>query len=466
MTAMNETPHPGLTIDVIGEDLDQQGRGLARWNGWVIAVPELLPGEEAKVKVQQRQRRMWLARRVEIISSSPHARRPPCILARDCGGCSLQHLSVQAQNDWKQERLTNTLSRIGQLDPDVNALVSPDQESLGYRNRALIPIRRDGLKVRLGYYKRGSHRIVNLNHCPVLDPRLDALIAPIKRDLELTGWSMDSDLQGQPGLRHLGLRIGVRTGEVLITLISATSNLEGIDNLSAEWMRRWPQLKGVTLNLQPKRSNTVFGEQTLCLQGQDAIEERFCNLSLELGTTTFFQVNTPRAERVVEQIRDWLSRSQANQRVIDAYCGIGTIALPLAAAGHRVTGLEISRASVRHAERNASRNRLTTTRFLDGDVARHLRELLPIHDALVVDPPRKGLDAAVLAMILNQPPQRLVYLSCDPATLARDLKQLAGDSGPYRIDRVQPMDFFPQTSHLECLVLMSRISCATPPGTV
>ena len=383
-----------------------------------------------------------------------------------CGGCSLQHLSVQAQNDWKQERLTNTLSRIGQLDPDVNALVSPDQESLGYRNRALIPIRRDGLKVRLGYYKRGSHRIVNLNHCPVLDPRLDALIAPIKRDLELTGWSMDSDLQGQPGLRHLGLRIGVRTGEVLITLISATSNLEGIDNLSAEWMRRWPQLKGVTLNLQPKRSNTVFGEQTLCLQGQDAIEERFCNLSLELGTTTFFQVNTPRAERVVEQIRDWLSRSQANQRVIDAYCGIGTIALPLAAAGHRVTGLEISRASVRHAERNASRNRLTTTRFLDGDVARHLRELLPMHDALVVDPPRKGLDAAVLAMILNQPPQRLVYLSCDPATLARDLKQLAGDSGPYRIDRVQPMDFFPQTSHLECLVLMSRISCATPPGTV
>ena len=119
MTAMNETPHPGLTIDVVGEDLDQQGRGLARWNGWVITVPQLLPGEEAKVKVQQRQRRMWLARRVATISSSPHARRPPCILASDCGGCSLQHLSVEAQNSWKQERLANTLSRIGQLDPDA-----------------------------------------------------------------------------------------------------------------------------------------------------------------------------------------------------------------------------------------------------------------------------------------------------------------------------------------------------------
>jgi len=460
---MKETPHPGLTIDVVGEDLDQQGRGLARWNGWVITVPQLLPGEEAKVKVQQRQRKMWLARRVATISSSPDARRPPCILASDCGGCSLQHLSVDAQNSWKQQRLANTLSRIGQLDPDVNALVSPDRESLGYRNRALIPIRRDGRKVRLGYYKRGSHRIVNLNHCPVLDPRLDALIEPIKRDLEATSWPMDSDLQGEPGLRHLGLRIGVRTGEILITLISATESLQAVDVLSAAWMRRWPQLKGVTINLQPKRSNAVFGDRTICLQGQDAIEERFCGLSLELGTTTFFQVNTPRAERVVEQIRDWITRSEPSQRLIDAYCGIGTIALPLAAAGHRVTGLEISSASVRHAERNAARNRLKHTRFLSGDVARHLRELLPNHDALVVDPPRKGLDPAVLAMVLDHPPRRLVYLSCDPATLARDLRQLAGDSGPYRIEQVQPMDFFPQTSHLECLVLMSRISCAAPP---
>ena len=460
---MKETPHPGLTIDVVGEDLDQQGRGLARWNGWVITVPQLLPGEEAKVKVQQRQRKMWLARRVATISSSPDARRPPCILASDCGGCSLQHLSVDAQNSWKQQRLANTLSRIGQLDPDVSALVSPDRESLGYRNRALIPIRRDGQKLRLGYYKRGSHRIVNLNHCPVLDPRLDALIEPIKRDLEATSWPMDSDLQGEPGLRHLGLRIGVRTGEILITLISATESLQAVDVLSAAWMRRWPQLKGVTINLQPKRSNAVFGDRTICLQGQDAIEERFCDLSLELGTTTFFQVNTPRAERVVEQIRDWITRSEPSQRLIDAYCGIGTIALPLAAAGHRVTGLEISSASVRHAERNAARNRLKHTRFLSGDVARHLRELLPNHDALVVDPPRKGLDPAVLAMVLDHPPRRLVYLSCDPATLARDLRQLAGDSGPYRIEQVQPMDFFPQTSHLECLVLMSRISCAAPP---
>ena len=285
------------------------------------------------------------------------------------------------------------------------------------------------------YYRLGSHRLFNLNHCPVLDPRLDALIPEIKSDLESTSWVIDSDFRGEAGLRHLGLRIGVRTGEVLISLVSATEVLPGIDALSERWMKRWPQVKGVTLNLQPRRSNTVLGETTVCLQGKDAIDEQFCGLKLELGTTTFFQVNTARAERAVELICDWLSRSGEHLNVIDAYCGIGTIALPMAAQGHSVTGLELSSASIRHAQRNASRNNLHTTEFIDGDVILHLQQLLPHHDALVVDPPRKGLSPEVLAMILQQPPQRLAYLSCDPATLARDLRDLAGDQGPYRIER-------------------------------
>ena len=140
MTAIKDTPQPGLIITVFGEDLDQQGRGLARWNDWVIAVPELLPGEEAKVQLQQRQRRMWLARRLETLQPSTDARRPPCILAHKCGGCSLQHLSVEGQNAWKQKHLHNTLTRIGKLSAPLSPLISPESESLGYRNRALIPL--------------------------------------------------------------------------------------------------------------------------------------------------------------------------------------------------------------------------------------------------------------------------------------------------------------------------------------
>jgi len=465
MTSSSDSPRPGLTIAVHGEDLDQQGRGIARWNGWVITVPELLPGELASVQLLQRQRRQWHGKKIQSIEPSADARRPPCILAHACGGCTLQHLSVEAQNRWKQDHLHATLHRIGGLTDLAAPLVSPEAQSLGYRNRALIPLQRLEGELRLGYYRRGSHRIVNLNHCPVLDPRLDALIEPIKRDLSDTNWPIDSDLRGKPGLRHLGLRIGVRTGELLISLVSATEHLPGLEQLAGQWMQRWPALKGVTLNVQPKRSNTVLGAQTLCLQGQDVIEEYFCGLTLQLGTTTFFQVNTERAEQVVTLIRDWIVSVAPSANVIDAYCGIGTIALPLAAAGLNVIGLEINRASVIQAQENARRNALRTATFLDGDVVDHLRQLLPIHQVLVVDPPRKGLAPDVLQMILAIPPAFLIYQSCDPATLARDLQQLAGPDGPYRIETIRPVDFFPQTSHLECLVMMVRVSSEVRPRT-
>lgn len=469
MTSSPEIPKPGLTVTVQGEDLDHQGRGIARWKGWVVTVPELIPGEKASIQLLQRQRRIWHGRKILTLEPSLEARRPPCILAQACGGCTLQHLSVDAQNLWKQEHLKATLQRIGGIEGigrSTDPLISPEPESLGYRNRALIPMQCTDGALRLGYYRRGSHRIVNLNHCPVLDPRLDALIQPIKNDLGLAGWPIDSDLRGEPGLRHLGLRIGVRTGQVLISLVAATDHLPGLDQLAAQWMQRWPQLRGVTLNVQPKRSNTVLGETTLCIQGDDVIEEQFCGLSLELGTTTFFQVNTVRAEQVVVMIRDWIQASAPTASVIDAYCGIGTISLPLAASGLSVIGLEINRDSVIQAESNARRNGLEQVRFLDGDVAEHLQQLLPDHQVLVVDPPRKGLAPAVLQMILAIPPAFLVYLSCDPSTLARDLKHLAGPEGPYRIEKIKPVDFFPHTSHLECLVLMVRVSCAIQPQTV
>lgn len=465
MTSLPDSPKPGLKITVQGEDLDRQGRGIARWNGWVITVPELLPGETASVQLLQRQRRLWLGRKVQTLEPSPQARRPPCILAHTCGGCTLQHISTDAQNHWKQEHLNATLQRIGGVMTTAEALVSPEAESLGYRNRALIPVQRSDGQLRLGYYRRGSHRIVNLNHCPVLDPRLDALIEPIKADLAVIDWPMDSDLRGAPGLRHLGLRIGVRTGQILITLVAATDQLPGLEPLAAQWMQRWPQLKGVTLNLQPRRNNTVLGAQTFCIQGGEVIEEQFCGLSLALGTTTFFQINTVRAEQVVAMIRDWIQASAPSASIIDAYCGIGTIALPLAAAGFNVIGLEINRESVIQAQVNAQRNGLTTACFLDGDVAEHLQQLLPMHQVLVVDPPRKGLAPAVLETILTIPPAFLIYQSCDPATLARDLQQVAGPDGPYRIERIQPVDFFPQTSHLECLVTMVRINCGVPHQT-
>lgn len=459
MAEMDPRPEPGLTITLKGEDLTLQGEGIARWQGWVIVVPDLLPGEVSRVQLQQRRRSQWRGRRIETLLPAEGARQAPCIHADRCGGCTLQHLDDENQAHWKRERLIQTLQRIGGINSPVEELLALEAQPLGYRNRALIPLQRDAEgTLRMGYYRRGSHRLVNLNRCPVLDPGLDCLLDPIKKDLDQTGWVADADLHQGDGLRHLGMRIGTQSREVLLTLISSTWELPGVERLAAQWMERWPEIKGVTLNRQPLRSNRVLGDETRTLAGQPTIRERFCDLNLTLATTTFFQVNTIQAERIVMVLRQWLQQVAPSTRVIDAYCGIGTISLPLAAAGMDVLGLELHKASIEQAIHNANANGLVSARFKAGDVKELLADALPSHEVLVVDPPRKGLDPAVVETIVADPPAWMAYLSCDPATLARDLALLAGPEGPYKMERLQPVDFFPQTTHLECLALLKRIS--------
>lgn len=466
MTSATDTaPRPGRLIEVEAVDLDRDGRGLARWMGWVIVVPDLLPGEKAQVQLQQRQRSRWLSRRVRLLHPSDARRRPPCILAADCGGCTLQHLDDPSQARWKQATLAETLRRLGQISTDPDPVLSDLHRSFGYRNRALIPLHRaaDG-RLRLGYFKRGSHRIVNLNRCPVLDPRLDALIQPLKNDLQDTGWPADHDLQTGSGLRHLGLRLAHQSGELLITLVSSHAALPGLKSLAEGWMARWSELRGVTLNLQPKRSNLILGTDTRLIAGCETVEERICGQRLQLATTTFFQVNTLQAEAIVTVLRQWFLKTLGRGRLVDAYCGVGTISLPLAAVGFDVLGIELHASSVDQAVSNAALNGLSPRcRFIAGDVADQLAQALPGTDALVLDPPRRGLDQRVVKAILESPPPLLAYLSCDPATQARDLKTLMGSEGAYRLHRLQPVDFFPQTTHLESLALLERISCGVQP---
>ena len=456
----SDEPRPGLSIDVEAVDLDRDGKGLARWNNWVIVVPDLLPGERATVQLQQRQRSRWLSRRVDQISDSKDRRRPPCILANDCGGCTLQHLDDSAQTRWKARQIQQTMQRIGGIDVAPAEPLVDSERCFGYRNRALIPLKRDqNGRLKAGYYRPRSHKIVNLNHCPVLDPRLDALVEPLKRDLDATGWPADHDLIDGQGLRHLGLRLASASGDILITLISSHAELPGLEDLAQSWLQRWPAVKGVCLNLQPKANNLVLGRTTHCLAGGPTIEEQFCGIKLSLSSTTFVQVNTPQAERIVQLLADWLSLQCAGERVVDAYCGVGTIALPLARAGFHVQGLELNPDSVEQARLNAMHNGLSSRcAFHAGDVADLLASQLEDCQALVLDPPRRGLDRRVVESILEQPPAALAYLSCDPATQARDLKALLSPAGPYELEILQPVDFFPQTTHLESLALLKRIS--------
>ena len=367
------------------------------------------------------------------------------------GSLRPQPLTPAAQQLWKQDLVRQSLQRIGGLEPPLEPLLVSSEE-LGYRNRAIIPLERqpDG-RLRAGFYRRGSHRIVNMNRCPVLDPRLDALIAPLKADLEATDWPVDRHGAEGGGLRHLALRIGQNTGELLITLMASHGDLDGLPHQAEAWMRRWPELVGVSLNLQPHPTNQLFGEHTLSLAGRDWLRERFAGLELQIGSDTFFQVHTRQAERLVPLLSQALACPSG--LLVDAYCGIGTYSLPLARLGWTLLGLEQQPAAVALAQRNASLNGLAERcRFEAADVGDVLPGVLPEAAALLLDPPRKGLEPRVLAAIVACPPPRLLYLSCDPATLARDLRALV--AGPYLLRSVQPIDFFPNTSHVETLALL------------
>ncbi|MFM2081282.1 MAG: rRNA ((1939)-C(5))-methyltransferase RlmD [Cyanobacteriota bacterium] len=440
-----------LDIDGLGHD----GRGVGRWRETVVFVPGALPGERVSVRVRRLARRHLEADLIGVDRASEERCRPACILADRCGGCSLQHCAPAAQMRFKSDQVHQALRRIGQLEAVVEPIWGTD-EPLGYRNRALIPLERTGEGVlRAGYYRRGSHRIVNMNRCPVLDPRIEGLIAPLKADLEASGWPVDVNLTAGGGLRHLGLRVGHHSGEVLITLISSHDRLPGLETLAEQWRRRWPQVVGVGLNLQPKASNVVLGAETRCIHGRPWLRERFAGIDLQIAADTFFQVNTPQAERLVPLLAEFLQPGPETP-LLDAYCGIGTFSLPLAAAGSPVLGLEVHAGSVAQAAAAAERHGLAAARFEQADVAAVLADRLTGMAGLLVDPPRKGLSEETLAAIERGLPPRIAYISCNPATLARDLGQLCG-SGRYRLRRVQPVDFFPQTSHVECLALLERL---------
>ena len=449
----------GKILQVTCKDLNLHGYGLAEWNSWLIVVPNLLPGEIAQVQILKRLKSQWISCIIKQLSFSSARRLPPCSISNNCGGCSLQHLEDNSQAQFKQRQIEQTLLRIGGISISVEPLLTEPQRTFGYRNRALLPLSRiNNDKLLMGYYQTGSHRIVDLDRCPVLDHRIDRYLQPIKYDLQNSCIAADSDLSSSQGLRHLGLRVAQSTGEVLLTLVSSDSQLPQLEQLAKNWYKQWPEVLGVTLNIQPEPNNIILGNKTILLAGQKEIEEDFCGLSLKIKTTTFFQVNTSQAERIVLYLRDWFTVAGSVNKIVDAYCGIGTITLPLADYGFNIIGIELNKDSVAQAKRNALHNNLLLVSFESGDVAFLLTHYLEHNDALIVDPPRKGLDKKVIKTILKIQPALIAYLSCDPATLARDLKQLVKPNGPYLLYKLQPIDFFPQTTHVECLALLERFN--------
>lgn len=442
----------GLTI----HDVNHDGDGVGRVGDRVVFVPDTVPGDRLLVRLVYLKRGYALGKIQDLIEPSPHRIRPRCLVADKCGGCQWHHIADETQRTLKRDRVQQTLARVGGLeDLDVLPLMTAEQP-LGYRNKVTYPLGRGSEgQIQAGYYRRGSHRLVNLNQCPIQDSRLDSLLRQVKQDISDRRWSVYDEKTGRGQLRHLSLRIGRRTGEMLLTLISRTDDLPGMEKMAAQWLREWSDLVGVHINLNPKPGNAIWGEETRCLAGRETLREIFGGLTFHLRPETFFQVNTEAAELMLQTIADRLALT-GQETLVDAYCGLGTFTLPLAVGAKRAIGLEWLESSVYQARENAVANGLEQVEFHSGKVEHLLADWLPEADVLLIDPPRKGCDPAVVNEIAQDGPPRVVYISCNPATLARDLKQLTQGDRAYRITLVQPVDFFPQTSHVETLVFLER----------
>ena len=448
----------GQLIEIEIDDLSNSGEGVGRLEGEgkVVFVPDTVTGDRASARLVRVKSKYVFGKLQQILQPSPHRIRPQCIVADKCGGCQWQHIDYQYQRSAKREQIIQVLQRIGGFEgTQVASMLAPNSE-LGYRNKATYPLGRSQTgQVQAGYYRQGSHRLVNLNQCPVQDPRLNPLLAEVKKDIETQGWSIYNEQRHQGKLRHLSLRIGRRTGEILLTLITTNWQLEGIEEQAQVWLERYPELVGVCLNCNPYRTNSIFGDQTRCIVGRPYLNELFADIKLQLRSDTFFQINTEVAEALLQAIIAQLDL-QGNELLIDAYCGLGTFTLPLAQRVKKAIGIEIQQAAVEQARLNGEINGIANVSFHAGQVETLLPQLGANYDLVLLDPPRKGCDPSVISALLQLQPQRLVYVSCQPPTLARDLKLLC-QNGSYELISVQPADFFPQTPHVECVAFLQLV---------
>ena len=452
---MKQKLQQGQVVELEITDLNTSGDGVGRHEGRVVFVPNTVTGDRITTKIIQSKAKFARGRLEQLLTPSPQRIRSKCMVADKCGGCQWQHIEEAYQREAKRQQIIQALQRIGGFeDLEVQPVLhAPDV--LNYRNKSTYPLARSNTgQVQAGYYRHSSHKLVNLNQCPVQDERLDPLLKEAKQDIQQQGWSIYNEDTHQGKLRHLSLRIGRHTGEMLLTLVSTSKNLAGIEEQARQWLNNYPKLVGVCLNINSDRTNAILGKTTYTIAGKSYLREIFAGIELHIAADTFFQINTDAAELLFEAVVRQLKLT-GEETLVDAYCGIGTFSLPLAKKVRQVIGIEINPNAIDRAKSNAVLNQIDNTTFYSGKVAHHLQQLEMQPDILLLDPPRKGCDPQAIAAILKLQPSRIAYISCKPSTLARDL-QLLCQSGLYRPTYVQPADFFPQTTHIECCIILER----------
>ena len=445
----------GQTYELHIDRLGTSGEGVGRHENFTIFVPHALPGETISAVIEDVKSSYARGRIKQILHESVDRAAPLCALYEECGGCQLQHLSYEAQLRAKRAQVVDALTHIGKLPQIPVRETLCAEEPWNYRNKMQFPIGRNSGKIVIGCFAQGSHTIINTENCHIQRAENNDLANAAREIAEQLHIPVYNEDTHKGVLRHIVGRVG-RSNDLMAVIVTATKQLPRAKDFVRMLRERLPNLVSVHQNIQTYRNNVIMGRDTQLLWGRPTIIDSLGRLNFHISPRSFFQVNTRQAERLYEQALAYADL-HGTETVIDAYCGTGTITLFLAQKARKVYGIEIVQPAILDARKNARDNHVKNAEFIVGDATKVMPALYKQGirpDVVVVDPPRAGCTPAVLQTFADMKPQRIIYVSCNPATLARDLAILKKLG--YLAQEVQPVDLFPQTSHVETVVLLTK----------
>lgn len=439
-------------LEVNISDIGYEGEGIAKIDGYTTFVKGGLKGEKVKIKMLKVNKDYGFAKLVEVLEKSEERDEPICSVFGKCGGCSLQHINYEAQLDYKTNTVRNTLRKALGYDVDVEQTIGMGIP-YNYRNKAQYPVVDD----KIGFFAGRTHALIENEKCYIQNETSDKLAKDAFKILRKYNISSYNEKSGKGCLRHIITRIGIHTGELMLVLVTNEKNIRHKDEIVSELTKEYPTLKSIIQNVNIQNTNVILGNECVTLYGQEYITDILGEYKFKISPLSFYQVNPVQTEVLYNIAKEYVNL-QGTETVFDLYSGIGTISIFIADNAKKVYGVEVVEQAVFDAKENAEINEIRNVEFIQGEAEVIVPEMYKEGkkaDVVFVDPPRKGCDEKLLETIKEMKAQKVVYISCNPATLARDLKYLT-DNG-YEIKKVQPVDMFPQTSHVENVVLLEKI---------
>lgn len=452
MNSLTKNSIHTVTIDGYSSD----GSGIARIDGMVVFVKGAIKGETCEIKILKVYKTASYAKIERIIAPSPHRAEPICPIFGKCGGCDLMHMDYEEELEFKKSRVQDALERIGGLDIKLSGIIGAKSRR-DYRNKAIYAVGADKSgKPVSGFFRERSHDIVSTDRCFIQADVSDRASAAVCRWMEKYNVRPYDEKKRMGLIRHVFCRCGFVSGQAQVTIVAFKKDIPHVRALIDEILYSCPEAVGIVLNVNNSTGNTVLSGTFHTLWGSPFLEDTLCSLKFELSPQAFYQINHDQAEVLYATALDFASLT-GNETVLDLYCGTGTITLCLAKGAKRVIGAEIIEDAIINARKNAERNGIKNAEFICADASKAAKELKnsALHpDVIVVDPPRKGLKPDVIETISEMNPHRVVYVSCDSATLARDLKIFSALG--YETKKAVAVDMFPCCAHVESVVLLSR----------